>query len=132
MTEDLAGPATDWTLTALARALRARKVYPQYARLEALYTNTGITTRYSVEPVPWHLTTHTWEERSDIYQRNALDLLERVARQSIAEAGLTPRDIDIIVTNTITGLSIPSLEARLMNRLAFRARDAARIGFAAV
>jgi alkylresorcinol/alkylpyrone synthase len=99
---------------------RARKVYPQYARLEALYTNTGITTRYSVEPVPWHLTTHTWEERSEIYQRNALDLLERVARQSIAEAGLTPRDIDIIVTNTITGLSIPSLEARLMNRLAFR------------
>jgi alkylresorcinol/alkylpyrone synthase len=99
---------------------RARKVYPQYARLEALYTNTGITTRYSVEPVPWHLTTHTWEERSEIYQRNALDLLERVARQSIAEASLTPRDIDIIVTNTITGLSIPSLEARLMNRLAFR------------
>jgi aspartyl-tRNA(Asn)/glutamyl-tRNA(Gln) amidotransferase subunit A len=28
MTEDLAGPATDWTLTALARALRARKVSP--------------------------------------------------------------------------------------------------------
>jgi alkylresorcinol/alkylpyrone synthase len=100
--------------------LRARKVYPQYARLEALYTNTGIATRYSVEPVPWHLTTHTWEERSEIYQRNALDLLERVAHQSIAEAGLAPRDIDIIVTNTITGLSIPSLEARLMNRLAFR------------
>ena len=99
---------------------RARKVYPQYARLEALYTNTGIETRYSIEPVPWHLTTHTWEERSEIYQRNALDLLEQVARQSIAEAGLTPRDIDIIVTNTITGLSIPSLEARLMNRLAFR------------
>ncbi len=99
---------------------RAQKVYPQYARLEALYTNTGIDTRYSVEPVPWHLTTHTWEERTETYERNALDLLERVAQQSVAEAGLSVRDIDVIVTNTITGLSIPSLEARLMNRLAFR------------
>jgi alkylresorcinol/alkylpyrone synthase len=99
---------------------RAQKVYPQYARLEALYTNTGIDTRYSVEPVPWHLTTHTWEERSEVYQRNALDLLEQVATQAIAEAGLIPRDIDVIVTNTITGLAIPSLEARLMNRVDFR------------
>jgi alkylresorcinol/alkylpyrone synthase len=99
---------------------RAQKVYPQYARLEALYTNTGIDTRYSVEPVPWHLTTHTWEERTASYQRNALDLLEQVATQSVAEAGLALRDIDVIVTNTITGLSIPSLEARLMNRLSFR------------
>lgn len=99
---------------------RAQKVYPQYARLEALYTNTGIDTRYSVEPVPWHLTTHTWEERTDSYQRNALDLLETVSRQAVAEADLDLRDIDIIVTNTITGLAIPSLEARLMNRLGFR------------
>ncbi len=99
---------------------RAQKVYPQYARLEALYTNTGIDTRYSVEPVPWHLTTHTWEERTSSYQRNALELLETVATQAVAEAGLSLRDIDTIVTNTITGLSIPSLEARLMNRLGFR------------
>jgi alkylresorcinol/alkylpyrone synthase len=38
----------------------------------------------------------------------------------VADAGLSLRDIDVIVTNTITGLTIPSLEARLMNRLAFR------------
>ena len=99
---------------------RAQKVYPQFARLEALYKNTGIDTRYSVEPVPWHLTTHTWEERTETYQRNALVLLEQVAEQAVAEAGLALRDIDVIVTNTITGLAIPSLEARLMNSLAFR------------
>lgn len=101
-------------------AERAHKIYPQYARLDALYTNTGIERRYSVEPKEWYLKTHTWEERTEIYQRNALDLLERVAVQAVAEAGLTLRDIDTIVTNTITGLAIPTLEARLMNRLAFR------------
>ncbi len=99
---------------------RAHKIYPQYARLDALYTNTGIERRYSVEPKEWYLQTHTWEERSETYQRNALDLLEQVAVQAVADAGLTLRDIDTIVTNTITGLAIPTLEARLMNRLAFR------------
>jgi alkylresorcinol/alkylpyrone synthase len=101
-------------------AERARKVYPQFARLDALYTNTGIEHRYAVEPQEWYLEPRTWEERIGSYQRHALDLLERVATQSVAEAGLALRDIDIIVTNTITGLSIPSLEARLMNRLDFR------------
>jgi alkylresorcinol/alkylpyrone synthase len=101
-------------------AWRAQKVFPQYARLDALYTNTGIDTRYAVEPVAWYLSEHSWEERTAIYQRHALDLLERVSLQSIEKAGLAPRDIDVIVTNTITGLSIPSLEASLMNRIAFR------------
>jgi alkylresorcinol/alkylpyrone synthase len=99
---------------------RAQKIYPQFARLDALYTNTGIERRYSVEPEEWYLRTHTWEERTETYQRNALDLLERVAIDAVAQAGLGLRDIDTIVTNTITGLAIPTLEARLMNRLKFR------------
>ncbi|CAN1723404.1 alkylresorcinol/alkylpyrone synthase [Hyphomicrobium sp. 1Nfss2.1] len=99
---------------------RAHKIYPQFARLDALYTNTGIERRYSVEPKEWYLRTHTWEERTETFQRNALDLLEQVALDAIAQAGLSLSDIDTIVTNTITGLSIPTLEARLMNRLAFR------------
>ena len=31
-------------------AERAQKVFPQYARLDSLYKNTGIERRYSVEP----------------------------------------------------------------------------------
>jgi alkylresorcinol/alkylpyrone synthase len=121
---EVAGVATavpEYVVTQANATERARIVYPQYARLEALYANTGINTRYSVEPVPWHLTTHTWEERSETYQRNALELYVQVAQKAVAAAELALHDIDITVTNTITGLSIPSLEARLMNRLAFRA-----------
>ncbi|MEE9360076.1 MAG: type III polyketide synthase, partial [Hyphomicrobium sp.] len=101
-------------------AERAQKVFPQFARLEALYTNTGVDIRYSVEPSEWYLQPRSWEERTASFQRHALDLLEQVARASVEQAGLQLRDIDVIVTNTITGLAIPSLEARLMNRLPFR------------
>lgn len=108
------------TITQDDAALRAQTFFPQFARLEALYTNTGIDCRYSIEPMEWHLQPHTWEQRTEVHQRNALDLLEQVACQAVAEAGLELSDIDVIVANTITGLAIPSLEARLMNRLRFR------------
>ena len=98
---------------------RARAVYPQFAHMESLYANTGIKTRYSCEPREWYLSPRTWEERTSSFQRHALDLLERVAVDAAARAGLRIDEIDAIVTNTITGLAIPSLDAMLMNRLDF-------------
>jgi len=99
---------------------RAGKIFPQYARVFSLFANTGVQTRYMVEPGEWYMEPRSWEERTAVFQRHALDLLQKVATQAIADAGLEPRDIDVIVTNTITGLAIPSLEARLMNMMSFR------------
>jgi alkylresorcinol/alkylpyrone synthase len=99
---------------------RAKTVFPHLARMEALYANTGIETRYSCEPYEWCQQPHGWEDRTETYQRHALGLLEKVALAAVAEAGLELGDIDALVVNTITGLAIPSLDAKLMNRLAFR------------
>ena len=63
---------------------------------------------------------HGWEERMDVYQRHALELLEKVARKSVAAAGLSLPDIDVIVTNSTTGLAVPSIDALLINRLPLR------------
>jgi alkylresorcinol/alkylpyrone synthase len=98
----------------------AKAVFPHLASMEALYINTGIETRYSCVPPDWCKIPHGWEERTEIYQRHALALLEEVAVKAISEAGLSVTDIDMIVLNTITGLSIPSLDAKLINRLSFR------------
>jgi alkylresorcinol/alkylpyrone synthase len=100
---------------------RARVVFPHLVRMEALYNNTGIDTRYSCVPAEWCERPHSWEERTETYQRHALELLEKVAVAAVAEAGLRLTDVDFLVLNTITGLAIPSLDAKLMNRLAFRA-----------
>jgi len=99
---------------------RAKKVFPFLGRLDGIYSNTGIDTRYSCEHPDWYHTEHGWEERTDVFQRHALDLLERVAIEAVERAGLGLRDIDAIVTNTITGLAIPSLDAMLCNRIDFR------------
>lgn len=97
----------------------ARSIFPQFARLEALFANTGIDYRYNCQPVEWYQTPHSWEERTEVFQKHALDLIEKIAVEATERAGLRLSDIDALVTNTITGLAIPSLDALLMNRLAF-------------
>jgi alkylresorcinol/alkylpyrone synthase len=99
---------------------RAKAIFPHLARLEALYSNTGIATRYSCEPYQWCQHPHGWEDRTATFQQHALALLEEVAVKAVPAAGLALADVDMLVVNTITGLAIPSLDARLMNRLGFR------------
>jgi alkylresorcinol/alkylpyrone synthase len=96
---------------------RARQLFPKLGRHDGLFANTGIESRYTCQPPEWYHQNHGWEERTEVFRRHALDLLERVAVAAIADASLTLDDIDAIVVNTITGLAIPSLDAMLMNRL---------------
>ena len=97
----------------------AANIYPQFASFFGLFANTGIDFRYTCQPTRWYQRPHTWEERTEVYQEHALELLEQVAVEAVARAGLSLADIDAFVTNTITGLAIPSLDALLMNRLDF-------------
>jgi alkylresorcinol/alkylpyrone synthase len=98
-------------------AARARELYPHLKKLWRLYDNTCIETRYNCEPIDWYLRPHSWEERTASFQKNALDLLEKLTRDTTAAAGVELGAIDMIVTNTVTGLAVPSLDARLINRL---------------
>jgi hypothetical protein len=52
-----------------------------------------------------------------VFLHHALDLLQVVAVGAIRAAGIELKDIGAIVVNTITGVAIPSLDAKLMNRL---------------
>jgi alkylresorcinol/alkylpyrone synthase len=98
-------------------AARAKELFPQLKRLWSLYDNTGIERRYNCEPIEWYLKPHNWEERTASFRKHALDLLERVTVQATEAAGVELGAIDMIVTNTVTGLAVPSLDAMLFNRL---------------
>jgi alkylresorcinol/alkylpyrone synthase len=94
-----------------------KELFPQHAHLEEIYANCGVETRYLCEPPHWYLRRHGWEERNQLFLRHALDLLEEVARSAIAGASLGMRDIDALVTQTSTGIAVPSLDALLLNRM---------------
>lgn len=90
-------------------------------RLLPAFENAGIATRYSCVPLDWYERDHSWAERNRLYIENALQLLERAATASLAEAAMGAGDIDAIVTVSTTGIATPSLDARLIDRLGLRA-----------
>jgi alkylresorcinol/alkylpyrone synthase len=96
---------------------RAKEVFPHLARLGGLYANTGISNRHACQPKDWYYQRHGWEARTEVFQKHALALLEEVTLAAIASAGIGLKDVRALVVNTITGLAIPSLDAKLMNRL---------------
>ena len=98
-------------------------MFPHLVRMESLYANTGIERRYSCEPNEWYLQPHGWEERTeDVPAPRARPARGGCARKPWPSAGLVAcATSTVLVANTITGLAIPSLDARLMNRLALRA-----------
>jgi alkylresorcinol/alkylpyrone synthase len=106
-----------YTLTQRDAAELARTLYPHLESLWPLYDNCGIELRYNCEPIDWYLKPRTWEERTASFQKHALELLAKVTLDAAAAAGVNLSAIDILVTNTITGLAIPSLDAKLFNRL---------------
>jgi alkylresorcinol/alkylpyrone synthase len=97
----------------------AQRFFPHLTGIASVFANTGIASRYVCEPPEWYYEARGWEERTASFQRNALALLEEATLKAVAEADIELADIGAIVTNTITGLAIPSLEARLVNRLPF-------------
>jgi alkylresorcinol/alkylpyrone synthase len=96
---------------------RAKEVFPRLNAMWPVYENAGIERRFNCEPIDWYLKPHSWEERTASFQKHALDLFEGITVKATASAGIALSSIDILVTNTVTGLAIPSLDAKLFNRL---------------
>lgn len=99
---------------------------PDFERLIQVYGNSGIDCRYSVMPFDWFDRAHSWHDRNAAYLAGALDLIETAARRALDRADLPPDEIGAVVTVSTTGIATPSLDAQLMERLAFP-RHAARL-----
>jgi alkylresorcinol/alkylpyrone synthase len=61
----------------------------------------------------------TFAERNGTYIEVGVDLAEKVVSSLLEKSGVKPREISEIIFTTVTGLAVPSIEARLMNRLPF-------------
>lgn len=96
---------------------RVKRITPHLVRLEGIYTGSAIETRHSCVSPDWCEQPHGWEERMSVFRSEAMKLLEKVAIQAVAEASLEMSDIDVLVTNTTTGVAVPSIDAMLINRL---------------
>lgn len=93
-------------------------------RLDAMVTiidHARIDTRHSIFPVEYIVSPRSLEQKSAEYREHAVRLGRDAAERCLESAGLSPRDIDMIITVSCTGFLIPSLDAFLINAMGFRA-----------
>lgn len=58
-------------------------------------------------------------ESNAAYIEAAMEIVERLVGGMLRECGVNPSSIHLIVSTSVTGIAVPSLDARLMNRIAF-------------
>jgi alkylresorcinol/alkylpyrone synthase len=93
---------------------------PHLERLLPVFDRAGVSTRFLVHPPEWYLEPRSFDERNREYVARGLELAERAARECLARAGATARDVDDVIVVTTTGLATPSLDALLAARLGLR------------
>jgi alkylresorcinol/alkylpyrone synthase len=91
-----------------------------FDRLSGVFDNAGIGKRHIVAPIEWYESAHGWHDRNALYLEAAETLFAQAASAAIARAGLTPDQIDGVVTVSTTGIATPSLEARAGPRIGLR------------
>lgn len=92
-------------------------------RLDAMMTvidNAQVCKRHAIFPVDYIVTPRMLAQKSLEYQEHAVRLGCEVAETCVANAQMSPSDVDMIIAVSCTGFMIPSLDAHLINTLGFR------------
>jgi alkylresorcinol/alkylpyrone synthase len=109
------------TLIAAFRAVWGRRHF-NVDRVEQLHRHVLVGGRHLALPMEEYERLETWGQANDAWIRVALDVGAEAVRGAVAGAGLALDEVDALFFVTVTGVSTPSLDARLMNRLRLPAR----------
>ncbi len=87
------------------------------ARFERLHRNVNVKGRYLALPLQAYVDLDSFQRRNDAWIEVATNLGEEALRCLFERSGLDPEDVALLATTTVTGIAVPTLDARLMNRL---------------
>ncbi|MEH7224355.1 3-oxoacyl-[acyl-carrier-protein] synthase III C-terminal domain-containing protein [Bacillus sp. JJ1566] len=98
--------------------------FPDIDRLIKVFANSEIEERYFSESLEWYGKEHSFEEKNNTYIERAVTFGKEAIRnclenQKLLTKKMNPSEIDAIFFISSSGISTPSIEARIMNKMDF-------------
>lgn len=84
------------------------------------HTNAGVATRHLALPLDRYAELDTFTKANDAFVTAASELGTIAVAGALAEAGLLASDVDMIMSTTVTGVAVPSVDARIAESLGMR------------
>lgn len=85
-----------------------------------LHTSTSVVTRHLALPLERYPDLDNFTEANEAFLSVAVDMGAQAVAGALKEAGLDVGDVDLIMSTTVTGIAVPSLDARIAGRLGLR------------
>jgi alkylresorcinol/alkylpyrone synthase len=89
-------------------------------RLDQLFHSVRVGGRHLALPLEAYERLGGFGARNDAWLRSAAELAERAAREALERAGVAPEQVHHVYFTSVTGISAPSVDALLVNRLHMR------------
>ena len=85
-----------------------------------VHANAGVETRHLVMPLEEYGSLRDFGQANDRFIEAGTELGARAVVETLKQVGLTPEDVDVVVGATVTGVAVPTLEARVATMIGMR------------
>lgn len=90
------------------------------ALLQRFHDHARVSSRHLVLPLEQYATITDFRESNDLFIANAVELGAAALTGALQRAGINANEVDVIISTTITGIAVPSLEARIAQVVGLR------------